>query len=336
MKPINWGVLSTAKIGVEKVIPAMANSQFGKVRAIASRQESAAKQAAQALNIEKAYGSYEDLLADPTLDAIYIPLPNHLHVPWSLKCLEAGKHVLCEKPLADNTTDIKTLIQAQRKTSLLVGEAFMIKHHPQWQAALNLIKKGALGAVTNIVGTFFYHNIDAQNIRNQAHALGGALMDIGCYPITVARMVFGAEPTSVCGHIRQSPEFKTDTHTSAILDFPQGQAIFSVGTQNVANQRISIIGTQKRLEISIPFNAPPLGNTTLELFGPDILSPSQERKIFEPVDQYTQQADDFAAAILSGGKPATSLEDSFYNAAIIEALFESARTHTWQTPKRLS
>ncbi len=333
MKKIRWGVLSTAKIGIQKVIPATQRSSNGVVSAIASRTLESAKQAAQSLSIPQAYGSYEALIHANDIDAIYIPLPNHLHLPWTLKCLEAGKHVLCEKPFANNTADIQTLISAQTAANKLVGEAFMIQHHPQWQKAIDIIQSGELGEVNTVMGAFFYHNVDADNIRNQASTLGGALMDIGCYPILAARMIFNAEPTSVSAQMTFDANFKTDRLTSAVLQFPKGNAIFSVGTQSANHQRITIVGTQKRLEIPIPFNAPPNQATALEVFGPDILAPSERTITLPPCDQYTLQAEQFANAILNNEQPAMGLEGSFKNAAVLEAVILAAKTNTWTTPK---
>jgi len=303
MKKIRWGVLSTAKIGIQKVIPATQRSSNGVVSAIASRTLESAKQAAQSLSIPQAYGSYEALIHANDIDAIYIPLPNHLHLPWTLKCLEAGKHVLCEKPFANNTADIQTLISAQTAANKLVGEAFMIQHHPQWQKAIDIIQSGE------------------------------ALMDIGCYPILAARMIFNAEPTSVSAQMTFDANFKTDRLTSAVLQFPKGNAIFSVGTQSANHQRITIVGTQKRLEIPIPFNAPPNQATALEVFGPDILAPSERTITLPPCDQYTLQAEQFANAILNNEQPAMGLEGSFKNAAVLEAVILAAKTNTWTTPK---
>lgn len=325
MTNLRWGVLSTANIGLKKVIPAMHQAQGCLVEAIASSDEVKAREAAAAHNIPRHYGNYQALLEDPNIDAVYNPLPNHLHVDWTIKCLQAGKHVLCEKPFANNTDDIKKLIAAQNITGRTVGEAFMIKAHPQWRKVLELIDNAELGQVMSVHGAFYYSNADPKNIRNKANTLGGAMMDIGCYPLMVARMVFGAEPKQVFASMKVDAQFKTDTITAAILEFENGYGTFTVGTQTVPHQKITVLGSKKRLEILVPFNAPNHQATEIHLFGGDILAPCEKTYSFDPCDQYTLQAEQFCHAVQQGTEPATNLHESFKNAAAIEALFASAK-----------
>ncbi|MGZ3676222.1 MAG: Gfo/Idh/MocA family protein, partial [Ktedonobacterales bacterium] len=257
MSKVRWGVLSTANIGVGKVIPAMQRGSYCAMVAIASRNPEQAQKTAAALGFPKAYGSYEELLADPEIDAIYNPLPNHLHVPWSIKALEAGKHVLCEKPIGLNAAQAQQLADAAAQhPHLKVMEAFMYRFHPQWQRARELVQDGRIGELRTIQTVFSYFLDDATNIRNRAEAGGGALYDIGCYAISVPRFIFGAEPQRVSAIAEFDPRFGTDRLVSAMLDFGRGTATFTCGTQLSPYQRVTIFGTQGHIEIEIPFNAP--------------------------------------------------------------------------------
>ena len=226
-RKVKWGVLGAANIALKKVIPAMQQSEWSEITGIASRDLKKAQEASRTLGIAKAYGSYEELLSDPEIEAIYNPLPNHLHVPWSIKAAEAGKHVLCEKPLSMTVAEAKTLLAAQKRAGVKMGEAFMVRTHPQWLRARELVQSGKIGELKAISGTFSYFNRDPANVRNMADIGGGAMMDIGCYPITTSRFMFGEEPTRVVGLIENDPDFKTDRLASAILDFPSGPATFT-------------------------------------------------------------------------------------------------------------
>jgi len=332
MQKIRWGVLSTANIGVKKVIPAMQRGQLSTVAAIASRDLGNARKAASALGIPEAYGSYEELLADPSIDAIYNPLPNQLHVPWTIRAAEAGKHVLCEKPIAMNLAEAKSLLAIRDRTGVLIGEAFMIRSHPQWLRTRALIEEGRIGHLRSIAAFFSYFNNDPANIRNQPETGGGALYDIGCYCIQSARAGFGQEPTRVCGLIDRDPQLQTDRLTSALLDFPAGQAIFTCSTQAVPYQRVHFFGTKGRIEIEIPFNAPPDRPTRLFVDdGSDLFGSGIKTETFPVTDQYTLQGDAFSRAILEGAPVPVSLEEGIANMAVIDAIFESARTAQWQT-----
>lgn len=335
MSSIRWGILSTANIGVRKVIPAMQRAQSCVISAIASQNLEKAQTIAAQLGIERAYGSYAELLADPEIDAIYNPLPNHLHVDWTLQALAAGKHVLCEKPFSHDSTQLRRVIAAQQACGLVVGEAFMMKAALQWRKVMELLKAGEIGEVHAVQGSFFYRNLEGTNIRNRIDSQGGAMMDIGCYPLMVARMVFGDEPKRVLACMANDPVFGTDRLTSAILEFAHGHCTFSVGTQTAPFQRVFIFGSRKHIEVRIPFNAPTDRVTPLLLHGNDILAEFDQRIEFPHYDQYTLQAENFMAAIRHKHAPLTPLTDSFANAAAIEALFKSSQNGTWQVPHTL-
>jgi predicted dehydrogenase len=326
MKRVRWGVLSTAKIGTQKVIPAMQRGELCEIVAIGSRDIAAAERAASQLSIPRAYGSYEALLADHEIDAIYNPLPNHLHVPWSIRALEAGKHVLCEKPLGMSVADAERLVVAAASyPGLKVMEAFMYRHHPQWKRTKELVDAGAVGELRSVQSAFSYHNVDPTNIRNSVAAGGGGLMDIGCYCISVARFIFGREPQRVCGWVEHDPAFGTDRFASGLLDFGIGTSIFTCSTQLVPYQRVNILGTTGRIEIEIPFNAPPDRPCRIwhEQSG-------KIEEIFFPIcDQYTLQGDAFARAILEDTPVPAPLADAVANLRAVEAVKASAASGKW-------
>ncbi len=329
MKKIHWGILSTAKIGIEKVIPAMQQGKHCQIAAIASRTQKSAQETAKQLKIPKSYGSYQELLDDTCIDAVYIPLPNHMHVPWTIKALVAGKHVLCEKPIALTVVEAEILLQeTQNFPHLKVMEAFMYRHHPQWLRALDLIKEGGIGTVKTVHSFFSYFNDDPENIRNIVNIGGGGLMDIGCYCISLARLIFDAEPQRVMGKIEFDPEFKTDRLCSGILDFGQGTSTFTCSTQLVPYQRVSIFGTKGRVEIEIPFNAPPEQPCKILHQCNDQI----EEIELEICDQYTIQGDLFALAVLNNEKVPTPLEDAVANMKVLEAIIQSADNKCWCMP----
>ncbi len=324
---IRWGILSTANIGLQKVIPAIQMASNCKVVAIASRDEEKAQKAASDLGIPKYFSSYEDLLADPEIDAIYNPLPNNLHVIWSLKALEAGKHVLCEKPIGKNTEEAQTLIQQSANyPHLKIMEAFMYRFHPQWEKTIQLIEAGKIGEVKAIQSFFSYFNIQPDNIRNQLDTGGGALMDIGCYCIQFARYILKAEPLRVMSLVNRDPVMKIDHTTSGMLDFGNGKsASFTCSTQLHPFQRLQINGTEGRIEIEIPVNAPPDRMLKISLFRQE-----QSKEMFiGPADQYTLQAEAFANSIINNIEVPTPLNDAMQNMTVIDALFESEKTNSW-------
>jgi len=321
MKKIRWGILSTAKIGREKVIPALQKSQYGTVDAICSRDLEQAQKTATQLNIRKAYGSYEELLDDPEIDAVYIPLPNHLHVEWAIKAMKAGKHVLCEKPIGLSSAEADNLLKASLDyPHLKVMEAFMYRYHPQWVYAKALVDEKKIGELKTVQSFFTYYNIDPKNIRNRIEVGGGAMMDIGCYCVSFSRFLFGEEPRSVMGLVERDPVMQTDRMSSGILDFSTGHATFTCSTQLMPHQRVNILGTEGRIEIEIPVNIPPDKKAIITLF----TKSGSEEIFFGAVDQYTIQADQFALAIINDTPLPFGLEDAVNNMRVIEAIFESA------------
>ena len=328
-KQIRWGILGVAKIATEKVIPAMQRGQFSQVVGIASRTLEKATAAARKLGLPKAYGSYEALIADPDIDAVYNPLPNHLHVPLSIKALEAGKHVLCEKPIALTAAEGQTLVDAGlRFPKLKLMEAFMYRHHPQWVTAKRLVTEGQIGQLRTIQSLFSYFNNDGGNIRNRAELGGGGLMDIGCYPISVSRFIFGREPSRVFGHVEYDPQFQTDRIASAILDFGDGTGTFTCGTQLFPYQRVHIVGTTGRIEIEIPFNAPP--DRPCRMW--HATSGSTSEITLATCDQYTIQGDLMSRAILNDTPVPTPITDAVGNMRAIEAIIAAGKSGAWVQP----
>ena len=324
---VRWGILSTAKIGREIVIPAMQKSNLVDILGISSRNLENAKETAAKLGIQRAYGSYAELLSDPEIDAIYNPLPNHMHLEWSLKAIDAGKHVLCEKPIGMNGKEAESLIEAAKKNpELKVMEAFMYRFHPQWQKTLDLVNNGCIGKVITIHSLFSYYNVDPQNIRNRVDAGGGALMDIGCYCISFPRFLLGREPARVIGIMDPDPVMKTDRLSSGILDFSDGiTSSFSCSTQLMPYQRTQVLGTDGRIEIEIPVNAPPDKVTRIWLQNKE----KTDEIEFEAVDQYTLQAEYFSKAILENGPVPIPLVDAENNMKVIDAFRKSAEIKTW-------
>jgi predicted dehydrogenase len=330
---IRWGVLSTAAIGLKKVIPGMQQGQFTSIDAIASRDLQKSQEAAAALGIPKAYGSYEELLADPDIDAIYNPLPNHLHVPWTIKAAEARKHVLCEKPISLTVAQAETLLAVRARTGVKIGEAFMVRLQPQWIRLRQLLDEGRIGELRAVVGFFSYFNINPANIRNQVDAGGGALMDIGCYLVQAARYGFAEEPTRVVASIDRDPVMHTDRLTSAILDFPGGQSIFTCSTQLVPHQRLQFLGAKGRIELEVPVNIVPDRPTRLLIdSGSDLFGGGITTETFPPCDQYTLQGDAFSRAILDHTEVPVPVEDAIKNMAVIDAIFRSGASGQWERP----
>lgn len=328
---VRWGVLSTAKIALAKVIPAMQRSPWCEITAIASRDLSHAKAAARDLQIPNAYGSYEELLADETVEAIYNPLPNNLHVPWTIKAALAGKHVLCEKPIALNAEEARTLIDVRNRTGVRIQEAFMVRTHPQWLETRRLIKSGRIGSLRSITCFFSYFNPDPANIRNQLSLGGGALMDIGCYPITISRFMYEAEPRRVMTLLERDSIFGTDTLTTAVLDFPQGHSTFTCSTRLAPYQRMIFVGTEGRIVVLIPFNAPNDRPTKIVIDdGNDLTGAAAETIEFPVCDQYEIQGSRFSQAIRENTEQPIPLEDAINNMAVIDAVFRSAISGNWE------
>lgn len=334
-KKVQWGVLGAANIAIQKVIPAMQRGEWSQVAGIASRDLEKARRIAQELEIPKAYGSYEELLADPDIEAVYNPLPNHLHVPWSIKAAEAGKHVLCEKPISLNVEEAIALLRVRDRTGVKIEEAFMVRTHPQWLATIELIKGGRIGTVRSVSGHFSYNNQDLKNIRNIAAYGGGGLMDIGCYLIYFSRLAFAAEPSRVVGLIEENPESLTDVLTSALLAYPSGHATMTCSTRLAPYQRIQIFGTTGRIEVQIPINAPPDRPCRIWIDdGSDLFGGGAAAVEFEVCDQYTIQGDLFSKNIREDTEAAVPLEESIKNMAVVEAIFRSAKSGRWEVPLR--
>lgn len=326
---IRWGVLGCAKIAVQKVIPAIQKSKNSEVAAIASRDIQKAQATAKTLNIPRAFGSYDEILQAPEIDAVYIPLPNHLHIHWALRAVQAGKHVLCEKPLGISAVEVlKFQEEARRYPEIMVMEAFMYRFHPQWELVRDRLDAGAVGEVKNIWSFFSYHNTDPHNIRNREDAFGGALMDIGCYCVSFARYLFAAEPVRVVSSVERDPQMKIDRLTSALLEFPGARSsTFTCSTQMMPYQRVLIQGTTGSIEVAIPVNAPKDQTTDIT-----IRTPAGEEKIqVAPFDQYTLQAEAFARAILENRPAPIALEDAWCNMRVIDAIFKSEKEKGWIT-----
>ena len=329
-----WGVISTAKIGRQHVIPAMQHSALCRIDAIASRDLASAQATAGELGIARAYGSYEELLADPAIEAIYNPLPNHLHVPWTIKAMEAGKHVLCEKPIALNAEEARQLIDARERTGKVVAEAFMVRHNPQWQRARQIAQSGEIGTVRAVQTLFTYYLTDPANVRNQADIGGGGLMDIGCYAIATARYIFGAEPTRMAALIDRDPEMRTDRLTSALLEFPGARHLtFTCSTQLSPHQRVTIVGTSGRIEILVPFNAPNRRPCQIVVDdGRDLFGGGARVEEFPVADQYGLQGDAFARVVRGEAALEYPIEDAVQNMRVIDAVFRAGASGEWTSP----
>ena len=327
MPKLRWGVLSTAKIGREKVIPALQKSAHNQVVAICSRDAQSARTTADALGIERAYGSYDELLADPDIDAIYNPLPNHLHVDWSIKALQAGKHVLCEKPLGLNTADAQRLVDAAKAhPQLKVMEAFMYRFHPQWQLAKQLIDQGRIGKLYTVHSHFSYNNREPNNIRNKVDMGGGALLDIGCYSISLSRWLFNQEPTEVLGQITPMPGEEVDCLTSALMTFPEGSASFTSATKIEPGQYVEAIGDLGSLYLARPFY-----NDSSEPVQRIVITRNREQEIIEVPDHnhYSAMGDAFALSIFNDEPVPTPLADAIANMQVVDAIFTSAAERRW-------
>jgi predicted dehydrogenase len=330
---VKWGILGVASIATRKVIPAMQKGAFSEVIAIASRDLAKAKAAAKELGIPKAYGSYEELLADKEVEAIYNPLPNHLHVPWTAKSAEAGKHVLCEKPIALNAPESETLLTVRARTGVKIGEAFMVKSFPQWLRVRELVQQGRIGHLKTILTCFSYFNRDPDNVRHKPEWGGGGLLDVGSYPITLSRWFYGEEPKRVTGVIENDPDFGTDRLASGILEFSSGHSVFTCGTQTNYFQRMTLLGTTGRIDVEIPFNAPwdrPLPLTISD--GMEFAGGHSSVEIIPTANQYTIQGDLFSRAIRENTEVPVPLEDAIGNMKVIDAIFRSARSGNWETP----
>lgn len=329
--PVRWGVLGASNFALKVSLPGMKKGALTQLRAIASRDLAKAQAAAAELGIPKAYGSYEELLADPEIEAIYNPLPNHLHVAWTAKAARAGKHVLCEKPIALTAAEAEQLVGVQRETKKLIAEAFMIRNHPQWQQAKAWLDGGRIGELVSIQTAFSYFNRDATNIRNRKDVGGGALYDIGCYAVNTSRYLCGREPKRGIALIERDPEFGTDRLTSGMLDYGGVHLVFTCSTQAVAYQRVNVFGTKGRIEIEIPFNAPATDPCKVFLDdGSTLNCSSATTTSFPVVDQYSLQSEAFSRVIRDGGSVENGIDVAIGNMRVIDALFRSAESNRWE------
>ena len=328
MRRLRWGILSTAAIGRVKVIPAIQRAEHCEVVAIASRDPALGARVAGELGIPIAHASYEALLADPQVEAVYIPLPNHLHAAWAIAAVQAGKHVLCEKPLAMTASDAERMIAAAEGAGVSLMEAFMYRLHPSWVAVRELLAEGRVGKLTAVQSWFSYHNDDPANIRNILDAGGGALYDIGCYSVNLSRMLFGGEPDRVEAVIVRDPVGGTDIVTSALLQFGSGIAEFTCSTRAEDDQRVHIVGTVGRISIEIPFNIPPDRPTRVFLTsgGDPPVAPATEVLTFEAADPYTVEAEAFATSVLEGRPVPVPPADAVANLRVIERILSAAES----------
>lgn len=319
MRKIQWGILSTATIAVEQVIPAIQQSKCGKVLAIASRSPEKAKNVAMEFDIPKYHENYDALLADPEVEAIYIPLPNHLHVEWAIKALRAGKHVLVEKPIALNVKEAQELAdEAKRHPELKVMEAYMYKFHPQWIQVRKMLKDGIIGQLEMIQSSFSFFDDNPNSIINVKEYGGGSLMDVGCYPVSISRYLFDAEPVRVLSSQECHPDFGVDITTSGILEFEKGRTIFFSSIQLMEHQEVKLFGAKGKIEFEVPFNPPYDQSVTVKVITED----GTEVVVFEPCNQYGLQTDAFSKAIIEDTEVPVSLEDAVNNMKVIQLINE--------------
>jgi predicted dehydrogenase len=330
---IRWGILGVAKIALDKVIPAIQAGQTGEVVAIASRSLAKAQAAAARFAIARALGSYDELLADADIDAVYIPLPNHLHVPWSERALDAGKHVLCEKPIALDAAEAGRLLAARERSGRLVMEAVMVRTHPRWLGAREMVRGGRIGELRSMAGFFSYFNDSPENVRHQPGMGGGGLLDIGFYPVTMSRFIFEADPLRVMGLLEFDPRFGVDRLASAILEFPRGHATFTCSTQLVAHQSLDILGTRGRIGIEIPWSMPHDRRSRLVIDdGSRQVKDGLEEVCFPACDQWGVQCDRFCEAIVGGEPAPVPIEDAIANMRVLDAIARSAQSGRWESP----
>ncbi|SFI73004.1 Predicted dehydrogenase [Phyllobacterium sp. CL33Tsu] len=324
-----WGVLSTAKIGVTAVIPAICDAENGVLTGIASRDLARARAVADRFGAPHAFGSYEDMLASSEIDGVYIPLPTAQHVEWSLKAAEAGKHVLCEKPISLNAGEIDALLSARDKNAVLISEAFMVTYHPQWLKVRELVADGAIGTLRQVQAAFTYFNKDANNMRNQVSLGGGALPDIGVYPTVATRFVTGKEPLRVAASVERDPEFGTDRFASVRADFDGFELTFYVATQLAARQSIVFHGDKGFIEVLAPFNTGKYDHAKITLHNANHSSATEFN--FSDVNHYRLEVEAFARAAKGGKAQIFTLEDSVRNQKLIDAIYRADKSGAWET-----
>jgi predicted dehydrogenase len=326
MEKVKLGVLGVSSHFLKRTLLPLKQSKNVDLYAVASRDAEKSKEAAEKFGIPKNYGSYEDLLKDPDVEVVFIPLPNHLHLEWIKKCADAGKHILCEKPLTMNALEAEEAVNYAASKGVILMEAFMYRFQPQWIRAKEICDVGEIGSIVSIQTIFSYNNPDPNNIRNIAEYGGGALMDIGCYAISVPRFILGIEPLRVISLIEKDKKFQTDKHTSALIDFGKTQVVFTVSTQTYPYQKVFIHGSAGNITIQIPFN------TFVDV--PAVITVQSsvgERNIyFDPADQYGLQFEAFAEALRKNNPAPISPGDAVNNMKVIDAVFKSAESGDWE------
>ncbi len=330
-RQLRWGVLSTSDFAERRFIPGLRKSSILTVHGVASRDLLRAQAFAARCEIPVAYGSYEEMLADPNIDIIYNPLPNNLHVEWTRKAAEAAKHVLCEKPMGMTADEVASLLPLASRVH--IAEAFMVRQHPQWTQVREIIRRGELGRVTHAHIAFAYTNTDETNIRNIEAVGGGAMYDIGCYAVVAARWFLEAEPVRVAAVKDVDPRFGTDRLTSALLDFGDGRTCaFSVSTQSTPHQRVHLFGTKGRLELTIPFNQPQDASLTFFFHdGSSMAGLDAVPTVVPMADQYTLLAEWFCRKVTDEQPSSVGIDDAIANMRVIDAVFRSAASGEFVT-----
>jgi predicted dehydrogenase len=325
---LRFGILSTAKIGRELVVPAIQDAENAVVTAIASRDLTRAREMADRFSVPHAFGSYEEMLASDVIDAVYIPLPTSQHVEWSIKAADAGKHVLCEKPIALKASEIDEIIAARERNKVLVTEAYMVTYAPVWLKVRELLAEGAIGTLKMVQGSFTYFNRDPGNMRNIPELGGGALPDIGVYPAITTRFVTGKEPVRVQSTIERDPDFGTDIYASVKADFTDFELNFYVSTQMANRQLMVFHGTDGFIEVKSPFNADRWGAEEVELTNRG----HNVSQIFRFPDsrQYKLEAEAFARAVAGTSGEVVTLENSKANQKLIDAIYRAAEKDGWE------
>lgn len=326
-RKLRWGVLGCAGIAMRSVIPGILRSEHGVLTAVASRDEGRAKETAARFGITKAYGSYEALLADPDIDAVYIPLPNHLHKPWTIKAAQAGKHILCEKPLALDAAEAQQMVDACAKAGVHLAEAFMYRHHPRYAQIRDLIATGEIGDVRGVHATFTFNSSDSTGqFRQNVEMGGGALYDIGVYPISVARLLLSAEPEAATVHALFSDRHGgVDMMASGLLEFPGGVGLtFDCAMWAAWRNTLEVLGTDGRIEVPSAFVCDVHEPSQFYVVGRD----GRREVECAPVDQFALEVDDLARAVLHGTRPAFSAQDGVANMQVLDACLTSARTRS--------
>ena len=326
MENVKWGVLGVSTHFIKRIMLPMQKSNKVNLYGIASRNREKARATAKRFGIRKAYSGYEELLSDPEIEAVYLPLPNNLHVVWIKKAADHGKHILCEKPLALNAPEAEEAINYAKSKKVLIMEAFMYRFHPQWKRAIELVRIGEIGKINFVQCTFTYNNPDPANIRNKPEMGGGSIYDIGCYAVSTARFIMEREPSRVVSIVERDKEFKTDSRVGGMLDFGDAHALFSVGTRTYPYQVVEIFGTSGYIRIKIPFNT--FSDVPAEV---EVSTKIGFRELLtEPVDHYQLEFEAFSAAVREGRDVPVSPADAVNNLKVMDALFRSGERGTWE------